>query len=119
MADENQKPPFMSNEVYDFLKYVALVLLPAIGTLYFAIASIWHLPAAEEVVGTIVAVDTFLGVALRFAQKSYDGSDSKYDGFIDITTSANGGKSYMLNLNSDPSEIDVKSEVLFKVNSPE
>ena len=52
----------MSNKVYEVLKWIAQYLLPALGTLYFALADTWGLPFAEEVVGTVVAVDTFLGV---------------------------------------------------------
>ena len=54
----------LSNRTYDILKWIAMYLLPAIGTLYFAVASIWGLPYGEQVVGTITAVDTFLGVIL-------------------------------------------------------
>ena len=55
---------FFSNKVYDVLKKFALVTLPAIGTLYFALSSIWNLPYPTEIVGTITAVDTFIGVLL-------------------------------------------------------
>ena len=61
----------MSNTVYDIIKWIALILLPAIGTLYFALASIWSLPCAEQVVGTITAVDTFLGALLGIASAQY------------------------------------------------
>ena len=54
----------MSNKVYDALKWIAMYLLPALGTLYFALAGIWGLPYGEQIVGTITAVDTFLGVIL-------------------------------------------------------
>ena len=54
----------LSNKVYDILKAIALIWLPAIGTLYFALAGIWNLPYPEEIVGTITAVDTFLGAVL-------------------------------------------------------
>ena len=54
----------MSNKTYDILKWIAMYLLPAAGTLYFALAGIWSLPYGEQVVGTITAVDTFLGVIL-------------------------------------------------------
>ena len=47
----------MSNKVYDVLKFIAMVVLPAIGTLYFALSSIWGLPYGEEIVGTITAVE--------------------------------------------------------------
>lgn len=62
----------MSNKVYDILKFVAQILLPAIGTLYFALASIWGLPYAEEIVGTITAVDTFLGAVLMINSSKYN-----------------------------------------------
>lgn len=61
----------MSDEVYDILKEFTQVWLPAIGTLYFAIASIWGLPYAEQIVGTITAVDAFLGAVLHISTIQY------------------------------------------------
>lgn len=61
----------MSNSVYDALKFIAQILLPAIGTLYFALARIWELPLAEQVVGTITAVDAFLGALLGISTAQY------------------------------------------------
>ena len=62
----------MSNKVYDVLKWIAMVVLPAIGTLYAALAGIWGFPYAEEVVGSILAVDTFLGVVLGISSVQYN-----------------------------------------------
>lgn len=64
----------LSNKSYDILKYLAMIVLPAIGTLYFALASIWHLPYGEEVVGTITAVDAFLGALLGISAAQYNKS---------------------------------------------
>ena len=61
----------MSNALYDKLKFIAQVVLPAAGTLYAALAGIWGLPYAEQIVGTIVAVDTFLGVLLKISTYQY------------------------------------------------
>lgn len=61
----------MSDKMYDVLKWIALILLPALGTLYFAIANIWGLPYAEEIVGTITAIDAFLGALLGISTSSY------------------------------------------------
>lgn len=61
----------MSNKVYDKLKWIAMYLLPALGTLYFALAGIWGLPYGEEIVGTITAIDTFLGVILGISNAQY------------------------------------------------
>ncbi len=65
----------LSNKVYDVLKWIAMYLLPAAGTLYFALSGIWGLPYGEEVVGTITAVDTFLGVILGISSATYNKSN--------------------------------------------
>ena len=67
----------MSNKVYDVLKYIALILLPALGTLYFALAKIWGFPYAAEIVGTISAVDAFLGALLKISTDNYNKENSE------------------------------------------
>lgn len=62
----------MSDKVYDVLKWIAQYLLPASATLYFALANIWGFPYAEQVVGTISAMDTFLGVMLGISTVQYN-----------------------------------------------
>lgn len=61
----------LSNKAYDVLKWVAQYLLPALGTLYFALSSIWGLPYGEQIVGTITAIDTFLGALLGLSTAQY------------------------------------------------
>ena len=61
----------MSNRVYDILKWIALVVLPAIATFYMALSNIWGLPYGEQIVGTITAFDTFLGAILGIASINY------------------------------------------------
>ena len=61
----------LSNKTYDIIKWIAMYLLPALGTLYFALSGIWDFPFGEEVVGTITAVDTFLGVLLGISNIKY------------------------------------------------
>lgn len=61
-----------SNKTYDKLKWIAQILLPAIGTLYFALAQIWGFPYAEQIVGTITSVDTFLGILLGISTYNYN-----------------------------------------------
>lgn len=61
----------MNEKTYNILKYIAQIVLPALGTLYFALSSIWGLPYGEQVVGTITAIDTFLGALLGVSSKSY------------------------------------------------
>lgn len=70
----------MSNKLYDILAIIGRLILPALGTLYFALAKIWNLPLAEEIVGTIAAVTTFLNAVLKIQSNAYwaeidEGSD--------------------------------------------
>ena len=62
----------MSNKTYDILKWVAQIVLPALGTLYFALSAIWGLPYGEQVVGTITAIDAFLGALLGISTAQYN-----------------------------------------------
>lgn len=62
----------ISNKTYDTLKRIAMYLLPALGTLYSALAGIWGFPCGEQVVGTITAIDTFLGVILGISTSKYN-----------------------------------------------
>lgn len=61
----------LSNKAYDILKWIAQLLLPAVATLYFALAGIWDFPYGEQIVGTITAIDTFLGVILGISTAQY------------------------------------------------
>lgn len=61
----------LSNDTYDVLKWIAQILLPAIGTLYFSVSQIWGLPYGEQIVGTITAIDAFLGVCLGISSDNY------------------------------------------------
>lgn len=61
----------ISNTTYDTLKYIAQYFLPALGTLIFAICSIWGLPYGEQIVGTITAIDAFIGALLGLSTYQY------------------------------------------------
>lgn len=61
----------MSNKMYDVLKWIAQYVLPALATLYLTVATKWGLPYGEEISGTIMAVDTFLGVVLGISSAQY------------------------------------------------
>jgi len=69
----------MSDRMHGILRDIALYILPALGTLYFALAGIWGLPYGEQIVGTITAVDTFLGAILKIAEVNYQGGDACED----------------------------------------
>ena len=61
----------MNNKVYDVLKWIALVVLPAFCVLYSTVGSIWGFPKVIEVISTITAIDTFLGAILGISSTQY------------------------------------------------
>lgn len=69
----------LSNKIYDILKWIAQILLPAIGTLYFALANIWNLPYSEQIVGTITAIVTFLGCILGISTMKYNRKQAEFN----------------------------------------
>jgi len=62
----------LTDKTYDVLKWVALILLPAMGALYFGLAGIWNFPYGEQIVGTITVIDTFLGAILGISTVQYN-----------------------------------------------
>ncbi len=100
----------MTNKTYDTLKWVAQYLLPGLGTLYFTLSGIWGLPYGEQVVGTITAVDTFLGIILGISSSKYQG-----DGTMVIDTSDPERDIYRMELSDSVESLKDKTSVNFKV----
>lgn len=103
----------MSNKTYDILKYVAQIVLPAVGTLYFALASIWGLPYGEQIVGTITAIDAFLGALLRISSNHYNG-----DGELVVDESNPTKDIYRIELEDYPEQLATKDKIVLKVSHP-
>lgn len=100
-----------SNKTYDILKWVAQYLLPAAGTLYFALSSIWGLPYGEQIVGTVAALDTFLGVVLGLSSSQYKG-----DGVLQIDTTNPEKDTYRFDLDVPLEELSGKTKIVLTVN---
>lgn len=62
----------MTDKIYDILKWVALIMLPAFATLYTALAGVWGFPFAEEIPATITAIDLFIGALLGVSTYKYN-----------------------------------------------
>lgn len=107
--------PLLSSSVYDSLKKVVQIVLPAFASLYFSLAQIWGLPAAEQVVGTLALLATFFGILLTLSSWSYNSVQAQTDGDVVIMIDESGKKIYTLELNSDPNDLDQKEMLRFKV----
>lgn len=108
------KDHLLSNRLYDRLKLIALILLPALGTLYFGLAGIWNLPNAQEVSSTVVVLVTFLGVVIKIGDSTYNKSEAKYDGELVFDESGNAKRVVQNGVLSDD-----KTDILLKVVTPE
>jgi hypothetical protein len=116
-SNSTEEPGFILGDVaYKRLRFVAQMLLPALGTMWFTIGQLWHLPFVEETVGTILAIDTFLGFILGMSTKSFNASSDAYDGEIVTKPRPEGGLMYSLELNIDPETIAMKHDLRFKVH---
>lgn len=104
----------LSDKWHKRLMFVAQILLPALGTLYFGLAAIWNLPAPEKIIGSITVVDTFLGVLLGISTNAYTKSDSRYAGSLNVMDGVDK-KVYTLELNVQPEELEKNKEAIFKV----
>ena len=118
--DAGTKPAWMPNNVYGFLKWAVLIAIPAFGTFYQIMATVWHLPAANEVATTCLALATLLGALIGVATVNYNKSDSKFDGTLQITNAAD--PTVPTNYNFDVGDLDAlesKGEVTLKVDNPD
>lgn len=119
---ESLPQPLFTGQLYDRLKFTAQILLPGLATLYFTVAQIWGLPKAEELVGTIVAVDAFLGLLLGLSSSRYDAvvAATPPDGFLTVTgvDPNTGHPDLQLTLTKLPAEIVSKDVAEFKIGPP-
>lgn len=116
MVEEDK--PLLSSGVYDKLKPLAQIVLPALAAFYLTLAPLWDLPKQEEVAATIAAVAALLGALLAVSTKQYNNSDVKYDGEIVVDTDEYSGlRTGSINLKNyeNPADIVDQSEAVFKV----
>ena len=120
MTETTESKPalYLTDKQYNTLKPIVQVGLPAISSLYFGLSAIWGLPGAEQVVGTIALITTFLGVTLGLSSRRYNTANPS-DGQIVITQTENGAKNFSLELDKTPEEIEKMKSVTFDVTDKE
>lgn len=116
MNETNEEvPPFvLTDKQYNTLKWLVGIVIPAIGTLYFGVAKIWNLPAGEQVLGTLIVTQAFLGAILGISTKRYKDSDARFDGTLH-TAETPQKKIVSVETNLHPDDLAKKDEVLLKV----
>jgi hypothetical protein len=87
---------------YDAIKWIALIFLPAAGTLYIALAAIWNLKYTVQVTNSVLAVDTFLGALVGISSKGYT---PPVDGTMYVSEPTSGSAVARMELTSHPDEI--------------
>jgi hypothetical protein len=107
----------MSNSTYDKLKFIALVLLPALATFVVTFNSLWNIPNQDAIAGTIIAVDTLLGALLGLSSKQYQ---NDADGYLHVTGSDedSGMPNLKMQINRTPDELMSKKVVRLHVGAP-
>lgn len=113
----SERDYLLPNKIYDVLKRVNSLLLPAFGALYFGLAGWWGWPNAEAVVATCALLATFCGIVLEVAKASFDNSDAKYGGSVEVVTDEDGKKMVNLLLPENPDALlsGATDDVILKV----
>lgn len=116
MEQERNGTFILGDRAYDFVKKLVQVILPALGALYFGLAQIWGLPNAEQVLGTVLCIQTFLGVCLGISTAQYNASGRAFMGQLTVQKEP-GGEPVVTGLNIDANAEDIskKSALTIKV----
>lgn len=118
MSEPKQGGFIFGDRTYDVVKRMVQVILPAFSALYFGLASIWDLPEADKVVGTIAVITTFLGVSLGISSAQYAARNIGYDGKLVVRSPRAQGEGptiYSLEIDKHPDELVHKKSISFKV----
>ena len=105
----------LTDTAYSIGKKLVQIVIPAFSALYFGLAAVWGLPAAEQVVGSLAVLATFLGAVLGLSSKQYDESEAAFDGTLEVETNDTGRTLFSLQVDGDPEELAKKGAISFKV----
>lgn len=104
----------ITNKVYDVIKWIVVIIIPAIITLYSSLASIWGFPYAEQITATLAAIDVFLGVVMKISTASYN---KTYDGVLHVDTVTDDETDKYLFEIDDLDNIASQNKITLKINN--
>lgn len=119
MLQKVNEKTLLTDKSYSISKNLVQLWIPATSSLYFGLAKIWGLPYAEQIVGTLAVLATFLGLILHVSGSAYDASGAAYNGQVVVNKDAQGNIGYSLELDGDPADIQNMSSVAFRVTPGE
>jgi Putative phage holin Dp-1 len=105
----------MNSKFYDYLKVIAQIWLPALGTLIFTLTDLWNLKWGPQAVGSITAVDAFLGVGLGLSSRSYNKNEKNFDGFLTVDTSRPNRNIYSVDVTTALETLPEMNDVRLKI----
>lgn len=106
----------LSDNLYKTIKWAVGIVLPAAATLILALGEIWDWPNMSQIVGTVTALTTFLGVVAGVSTFQYNESDAAFDGTMRVNRQGEG-QLFDLILDEDPLNIAAQKEIRFKVDT--
>lgn len=62
----------LPDKLYDVLKWITMIVLPALATAYVGLAAVWGWPFADEVAKTVAVICTLLGALLGISTAEYN-----------------------------------------------
>jgi len=117
--EPTESTPYLPPKIYDKVKFLVLILLPAFSTFYFTFGNIWGFPEVEKVIGSVTAAELFLGAVIGLSARNYNRSDAKYDGMAVVQMDAGGVKGVDMVLNGNPEvALEYGDEFRLKVVRP-
>lgn len=110
----NDGVTFVPNKVYNVVKYLVLIAIPAFSTAYFALGDTLGLPAADQVVKTLTVVAALLGSLVGLAARGFNSSDARFDGTLQVDET-DTSLIHNLDIQTDPEQLKDQNEILLKV----
>lgn len=99
-------------KLYDFIKFLVLIVMPALTTLWLALANAWNLDYMTNIAVTLTAITAFLGSLVGVSSRNFNNNE-KFVGETWLAPTDDGWKR-IFNVTSDEIDPDRK-EISFKV----
>ena len=104
----------ITNKTYDVIKWIVVIVIPAIITLYATLGNIWNFPRVEQITATLAAIDVFLGAIMQISSSKYN---KTYDGTLHVDTITDEEADKYLFEIDDLDDLADKDKITLKINT--